>query len=125
MQKPSIGRIVIYKESDGSLSPAMIQAVHPDGRVRLWVFGAFSTTQAEVASQGVENNQWSWPQVEKPAPSPLDPIELLSVEPELVRLPKKIWCADCQAWLKWNLAFGRGITYLVCPRDHRLSSFCE
>lgn len=68
MDKPSIGRIVIYNHpgsSDGKYppqkSPAIIQNVAEDGTVRLFVFGPKGQHMDEGLTQGDGPCQWNWP----------------------------------------------------------------
>lgn len=66
--KPSIGRIVVYNHpgsADGKYpptqSPAIIQAVAPDGTVRLFVFGPKGQHMDDGLTQGDGPCQWNWP----------------------------------------------------------------
>lgn len=64
VQKPSIGRIVIYHEqcADGLLdSPAIIFNV-AEGGVHLWVFNYNYPDQPRFAPYGTGAGQWSWPE---------------------------------------------------------------
>lgn len=69
MQKPSIGRIVIYHHpgsADGKYSPqdspAIIQNVAKDGSVRLYVFGPKGIHSDDGLLEGTGPSQWSWPE---------------------------------------------------------------
>lgn len=68
-QKPSIGRIVLYKHpgsADGrypaQFSPAIVQKVHDDGTsVDLWVFGPKGLHRDGPYKKGDGPCEWSWP----------------------------------------------------------------
>ena len=68
MDKPTMGRIVIYNHpgsADGKYppqqSPAIIQNVAADGSVRLFVFGPKGQHMDEGLTQGDGPTQWNWP----------------------------------------------------------------
>jgi len=73
MPKPSICRIVVYNHpgsADGKFppkrSPALIQAVNPDGTVEMVVFSVygglfFNHNVAESPTEAPQPSTWSWP----------------------------------------------------------------
>lgn len=70
MPTPSIGRIVIYNHpgsADGKFlpkkSPAMIQAVNPDGTVEMVVFSVYGGLFFNHnVVHGDDLGQWNWPE---------------------------------------------------------------
>ena len=50
------GRIVIYGDQ-----PAVVQAVHQDGSVRLFVLREADYTVADRVTEGTGAGQWRWP----------------------------------------------------------------
>lgn len=66
--KPTTGRIVLYNHpgsADGKYpptqSPAIVQKVHEDGGVDLWVFGPKGLHKDGPLYQGDGPCQWNWP----------------------------------------------------------------
>lgn len=78
MQKPSIGRIVIYCDGDDVMAPAMVVAVHSDTMVNLRVFHdqepmypcygeskprpEHLTSVEHVSKAGEFSDCWDWPE---------------------------------------------------------------
>jgi hypothetical protein len=64
-QKPTIGRIVLFKTEEGETLPAIITRVNEDGLVNLRVFTNNEHNQFAVLLPNVEHGkkekQWSWP----------------------------------------------------------------
>lgn len=67
-QKPSIGRVVLYHHpgsADGKyppmVSPAIVQKVHSDDCVDLWVFGSKGFHKNDSTLRGYGPSQWNWP----------------------------------------------------------------
>jgi hypothetical protein len=65
--KPTIGRIVIYNhpgsrngEFPPTQSPAIVQNVHNDTCVDLWVFGPLGFHKQNSCTQGDGPCQWNW-----------------------------------------------------------------
>lgn len=61
-QRPTLGRIVIYNSKTSALCPAIVQALLPDGRLRLFVIGPRGYMIEENIEQGNGLNEWSWPE---------------------------------------------------------------
>lgn len=74
MQKPSIGRIVLYNHpgsADGKYpptqSPAIVQGLNEDGTLSLWVFGPWGIHLNKACSAGGPEadtpspSTWIWP----------------------------------------------------------------
>lgn len=61
--KPTLGRIVIFKDSEGIEHAAIITHVWNDTCVNLKAFGNHNNTDMVVTScvQGDSSNQWNWP----------------------------------------------------------------
>ena len=66
--KPSIGRVVLYQHhgsADGKhppvQSPALVQKVHDEDTVDLWVFGPHGFHKNNFTKFGDGPSQWSWP----------------------------------------------------------------
>lgn len=65
---PTIGRIVLYNHpgsADGKhppvQSPAIVQKVHNETCVDLWVFGPHGFHKNNSTMQGDGPSQWNWP----------------------------------------------------------------
>lgn len=70
---PSIGRIVHYRDKDGSVFPAIVNTVHSEDLVNLTVFrDVFDerpqtevitsvNKQDETDGASIENRRWLWP----------------------------------------------------------------
>jgi hypothetical protein len=65
--KPTLGRIVHYRTTDGQVKAACVTAVNPDGSVDLEVFGVLfdfpERFQRAVLEETAthKKNRWFWP----------------------------------------------------------------
>lgn len=60
--KPSVGRIVHYKTSNGTNHAALIVQVHNDEVVNLVVWNEFGTQYSQTSCQrGDGPGRWDWP----------------------------------------------------------------
>jgi hypothetical protein len=63
-QTPSICRMVVYHGHGHPVPeqwPAVVQAVNPDGSLKLFVFGGRGHSLIERSIEGEGVNEWSWP----------------------------------------------------------------
>lgn len=58
--KPTIGRIVHYKDAEDRILPAIVVAVNEEGACCLQVFGMDKVYPAHVVDQGEGQGQWDW-----------------------------------------------------------------
>jgi hypothetical protein len=78
-QTPSLGRIVRYTDVDGTIVPAMIAGVHPDGSADLHVFHPTHGRVPPKSDDSITGNTWEWPpyvppQSEKIGAAPAEPV---------------------------------------------------
>lgn len=62
VQRPTVGRIVLYKGFGDNYLPGIITKVHSEGIVDIHTFGN-STHVKNVVVQGSQNYTWSWPKL--------------------------------------------------------------
>lgn len=58
--KPTVGRIVHYKDAEDNIRPAIVTNVNAEGAVDLQVFDLEKVYPARIVEQGEGQKQWDW-----------------------------------------------------------------